>query len=133
MNEQKVTYYENPVFDILKIIKSKGYVTGSSRGVREENFRLYDKFDSKTKIIGILKPFERKTFFDKILNTNSKYNLHIGNLTINLPTELFLEVYGREYVTELSGLVKEIGKPMNTKIEIELGQEYPKREVNPSD
>lgn len=134
MNEQEVTYQESPVFDIVKMIKSKGYVAGNLGGVPEEGFEFHDRFDSKTKIVGILKSFEKKTFFDKIFNTTSIYNLHIGNLSIeNLPTELSLEVYGRKYVSELSELAKEIGKPMNARIKIELGQEYPKSEMRHSD
>ena len=121
-NNAKVSYYESLVYEIARILKSKGYEIANFSGVKVSNPEDHDG-------VGILKP--RPTFFG--FKRRGEYMGYLWLNSVRGASEnkrWFLEVNGRQNVQELIDLVKnELSGINDAKIEIRLDCEESKKEA----
>jgi len=122
-NSNKVYYTEDSSFKIAKFLVSKGYILGNGRGRREKikNFELTDS-------IGILKKgkiFKKKFLWFDYETEGRAYFIGLFN---KKDKNWHLDIYGRENVSELEKLMKNISKYANVNIKMELKSEISKKE-----
>jgi len=124
-NNAKVSYYESLVYEIARILKSKGYEIANFSGVKVSNPEDHDG-------VGILKPSCKKGFLGW-----KKRGKHLGNLLLknsakgtSEKSKWILRVNGRENIQELTDLVNnELSDIADANIEIRLESEGSKEEA----
>ncbi len=130
--DDRVTYHENTVA-VTKTLRDRGYDIANSAGLRQS--------EPDKGAVGILKPREpiQKSFLGFKWN-NQQRALYIGTLWLEnqargakLDENWVLEVYGRDYVPELTELAKELSEPHQTQVQIRLDTEKPRVETYLSD
>jgi len=130
--DDRVTYYENSVA-VAKILRERGYYIACSTGVR--------KSEPNYNVVGILKPREpaQRSFLGFKWNSQQRA-VYIGTLWLEnqsrgakLDKNWVLEVYGRDYVPELTELVKELSELHQIQVQIRLDSEKPYTETYLSD
>jgi len=128
-----VTYYENPTLAVVKLLRERGYEIADCIGMRTH---MPDR-----DAVGILKPrppVEKKfLFFHRKVKQRA---LFIGVLWLDnklrgakIDKTWILEVYGREYVQELTELAKELEKTHSKDIHVVLEVEKTELETYLSD
>ncbi len=126
--DEKITYHENSVA-VAKNLRERGYTIASSTGIRQR--------EPDRDVIGILKSREpiQKNFLGFKWNKQQR-GLYIGTLWLENQARgaihnenWVLEVYGRDYVPELTKLVKELSEQHQAKVQIILDSEKPRVEI----
>lgn len=125
--DDKITYHEYSVA-VAKTLREKGYEIADQNGEHED--------EPYKDVIGILKPRVIQKKFLGFKWNSKQEGLYIGNLWLQneargaiIDKNWVLEVYGRDYVFELTEIVKEISEPHQVKIQIMLDSEKPKSET----
>ena len=127
--DERISYYESPVYSIAKELRKRGYEIADSIGVRIT--------EPEEEVIGILKDREpiKKSFLG-IKWEKAQPALYVGKLWLNHPKirarenkSWVLEVYGREYVPEMMNLIEELSSPYGVRVDVKLGSENPREET----
>lgn len=119
-------YSEDPVKIAAEKFQKKGYVIANCAGIREpNNYKLI-----RDGSVGILDPRNRVR----------GRTAHIGTLWFEdgkrgaiKDKNWVLEVYGRQYVSQLTELVEEISEPSGLSVQVKLREEEARPECLTSD
>ena len=120
---------EDPVLSIAKELREEGYEIAGCMGVRQKT--------PPCNLIGILKEREpiQKDFYGILKWNKNQRALHLGTILLNCKKEKaeegekwVLEVYGREYLLELTEVVKRLSLPYKAKIQVKLCSDFPREE-----
>ena len=131
--DERVSYHESPAYSVAKGLRENGYEIANSSGLMQT--------EPNHDVIGILKGREpvQKSFSGLKWN-KSQRAFYLGTLWLNNQARnakedknWVLEVYGREYVSELTKLVKNLSEPNEVKVQVRLESEIPRVEVYDSD
>jgi hypothetical protein len=128
--DNRITYYESPVYIITKTLKAKGYLIADSTGLRTH--------EPSHDVLGILEPKPPKKCFG-VFNKKQRA-LYIGKLWLNNHVRYadehsrwVLEVYGRNNVSKLGDIFREIVESKKINVQVTLNSEYVKQETLWSD
>lgn len=128
--DKRISYYENPAYKLERDLLDKGYEIANLNGVRESKLNHC--------VFGILKPRRdiiKKSFLG--FKSNKKQRaLFLGRVWLSdqdfgaKPDKRWvLEVYGRQNIEELTGLIKELSEPSGVDVQVRLGSEESKFEA----
>jgi hypothetical protein len=116
----RVSYSENPIYAITKALRAKGYDIARHNGLRVQ--------EPEEGGIGILKGGSPIPGGILDMRGNRDRGLWIGRVHTANRSNWVLEVYGREYVPELSKLFMELSAPSQACLQVRLERETPDKE-----
>ncbi len=124
---ERVSYYESPAYELARKLRQMGYEIANCIGLR--------KTEPEKDNIGILKSRDIQKSFLGIKYIKKYRALHIGTLWFDEPPrkteenkKWYLDVYGRENISQLTKIVKNLSKPYKVKVQVGLKSEISKVE-----
>jgi hypothetical protein len=128
--DEKISYYESPVYAVRKKIEEKGYIAArAGRCVylepANEEIGIYKRRAPVRGFLGFMHK-QRALYIGSLFFNNDERNA--------IPDENWvLEVYGREHVKELTELAKDISAPYKVNVQIRLEKEESEEALYPGD
>ena len=144
--EDRISYDESPTFAIARILRAKGYLIANPFsqifGVAPYGRRVSEPPHDGLGILEPRNPIQRS--FLGLKWNKAQRALYIGTLWVDNDEDdeaigakhnenWVLEVYGRENVSKLTELIKELPKPENVSVQVRLTRETPLVEYISSD
>ncbi len=126
-------FINGPSYGVSNILKEKGYNVAGHAGIRKKV--------PLSNFLGILKerePLEKSLFGIKYIK--NRRAMHLATIWFNdskrkanESSNWLVEVYGKEYLSEVSKLIKPLSKQYCVKVKINLKTELPREETYLSD